>query len=222
MRFSGTVNADTRYTFTGQFIEAAAIFARRARAIEDGFSGELSEEDRCVHRAYVSTAVMQCAAAFETESHEICVHGPGSHLGSNGTDENARRFLQPLADAVDDQSTIARYDMILHVLGKTPLDRNKEPYQSALLLVRLRNELIHYKSHWGEEMTGIKLHKSLESLRHKPPPFVATNMNFFPHHCLGADCASWAVRSAIAFLDAVYGALGVPSRFESYRQRLQV
>lgn len=222
MRLSGTAIADTRYTFTGQFIEAAAIFARKARAIEDGFSGELREDDRCLHLAYVSAAVMQCAAAFEAESHEICAHGPGSHLGSNGTDETARRLLEPLANVVDDQSTIARYDLILHVLGKAPLDRSKEPYQSAVLLVRLRNELIHYKSRWGQEMTKAKLYKSLENLHHKPPPFVLENMNFFPHRCLGADCASWAVRSAVEFLDAVYETLGVPSRFVSYRHRLRV
>jgi hypothetical protein len=222
MHFSTTFSADTRYTFTGQFLEAATLFARRARLIEGIVDDNLTEELRCEHRGVVSAAVMQCAAALETEAGEICTYGPGSYLGSNGTIHSAQQFLAPLADIVDNQDTLSRFELILHLLQQTPLDRGREPHQSAALVVRLRNEITHYKSNWGQDMGSSKLFASLKSLGHKPPPFISPNTNFFPHQCLSADCTAWAVKSTVAFLDAVYDKLGVASRFETYRPRVTV
>jgi hypothetical protein len=168
----------------------------------------------------VCAVIMQCVAALETDAHETCTHGPGSHLGSNGTDTQARDFLLPLSEFVDDQSSLTRFDLILHLLRRAPLDKGSNPYQSTLIVVRLRNELVHYKSRWGTEMERNKLQAALQGLRHAPPPFTSTNMNFFPHRCLSAACATWALASVVAFLEAFYVALGVPSRFADYRERL--
>jgi len=219
---SDTAYATVRYSFTGQFLEAAAGFCRRAAEIEAGYGGQLSEELRSEHRGLVSAAIMQSAAALETEAHEVCAYGPGAHLGSNGTNHDAQRILAPLADFIDDQQTLRRYQVILQVLRLPPLDPGRAPYQAADLVVRLRNEITHYKSRWGEEMSRSKLLGAIEALRHTAPPFTDPNQNFFPHRCLGAACATWAVMSTMAFLDEIYKTLGVPSRFEPYRERLRV
>jgi hypothetical protein len=163
---------------------------------------------------------MQCTAALETEIHEVCVYGPGCYLGTNGTNHEAQRFLFPLADIVDAQDTMSRFNLILHLLNKPGFDKGSEPFQSAALVVRLRNELVHYKSRWGADMESSKLYRALESLSHKPPPFIDASMNFFPHRCLNADCGAWALQSVFGFLEDFYRALGVPSRFEGYRERL--
>lgn len=217
-----TASAQVRYTFTLQFIESAASFVRKAGAIEDGYVGGISDQQWADHRGFVSTAIMQCAAALETEAHEICTYGPGSHLGSGHTDEEAKKFLNPLADVVDAQETLSRYRLILHVLKKQGLEPGHDPYQSAALVVRLRNEITHYKSHWDDKMARSSLLRSLEALRHKPPPFTVSGHTFFPHRCLSAQCGAWAVKSTIAFLDKVYEQLGVPSRFNGVRERLVV
>lgn len=209
--------ADVRYSFTAQFLGAATLFARRARAIENMASHDITEDIRKEHRGLVSAAVMQCAAALETEAAEICVYGPGAHLGSNETDHSAQTFLKPLADIVDSQETLRRYELILYLLTKPAPDRGSEPFQSAALLVRLRNELTHYKSKWGQEMESSKLFASLKQRGHRAPPFISSDQNFFPHQCLSADCADWTVRSAVAFLDDVYRKLAVTSRFDSDR-----
>ena len=220
MHFSGTLSTDVRYTFTGQFIEAATLFARRARLIEGMPADKLDEELRSEHRGLVAAAVMQCVATLETEASEICIYGPGSHLGSSGTNNSAQQFLAPLADVIDNQETLRRFDLILHLLQRPALVKGHEPYQSAALVVRLRNEITHYKSKWGQDMESSKLFGSLKALRHQPPPFMSPNVNFFPHQCLSADCAKWAVESTVAFLDAVYDKLEVASRFETYRPRV--
>lgn len=220
MPFRDTVTLDTRYTFTGQYLESSAIFVRRARSIEVGASSQTDDSTRCEHRGLVCAVIMQCAAALETEAHEVCAYGPGAYLGSNDTDHEAQRFLSPIADVIDDQNTMSRFDLILHLLKKPPLDRGAEPYQSAALVVRLRNELIHYKSHWGAQMESSKLYSALQSLRHEPPTFTNSSMNFFPHRCLSAACSAWALSSVVAFLEHFYSVIGVPSRFRDYRSRL--
>lgn len=211
-------NADVRYTFTGQFLEASTFFVRRLRQIEAQTSW--TEAEQVEHRGLVVAVVMQCAAALETESHEIAVHGPGAHLGSNGTDMEAQRFLHPISEIVDDQSTLDRFDLMLHLLGKSPIDHGQEPYQSASLVVRLRNEIVHYKSRWGAEMKSTKLYKALLACGHKPPPFMPEGVNYFPLRCLNADLAAWCVTGTVAFLDLVYSRLGTPSRFRDYRARV--
>jgi hypothetical protein len=209
-----------RYTFTAQFLEASAIFAKRTREIESSFSASPSETCRAEHRGLVVAAIMQCAAALETEIHEISTYGPGAHLGSAHTDREGQKFLQPLADVIDRQETLSRYEIVLHLLKRPPLERSAQPFQSAALLVRLRNELVHYKSRWDEEMDTTKLLTALRNLGHQRPPFVAAGSSFFPHECLSADCAAWAVRSAADFIDAFYARLNVPSRLDACRSRI--
>lgn len=220
MPATDSASADTRYTFTGQFLEASAVFVRRAREIERTATESTDDATRCEHRGLVCSVIMQCVAALETEAHEVCTHGPGSHLGSNGTDTAAKDFLLSVAEFVDGQSALDRFDLILHLLKRPGLNKGANPYQSAALVVRLRNEIIHYKSKWGAEMERNKLQAALRSLAHEPPPFAHPSMNFFPHRCLSADCAAWALASVVEFLETFYVALGVPSRFASYRQRL--
>ena len=215
-------NADVRYSFAPQFLEAAAIFARHSIQIEHEDGANASDEVQAEYRGYVVSAIMQCVAALETEIYEITIHGPGGHLGSDRTDTEARDFLRPCADLIDRQDIVSRYEMVLHLLEKPNLSRGSQPFQDTQLLIRLRNELVHYKSEWGSEMENRNFHAALRNLRHTKPPFVSELSNFFPHICLCAACAVWAVQTAVAFLDTFYDRLGVPSRLNAYRSKLKV
>lgn len=221
MAVTATAIADTRYSFVGQYLEASTRFVRRLRTIECSKSIASSQARIVEHRGLVCAVVMQCTAALESETFEVCVHGPGSYLGSNGIDRKAQEFLAPLVDVVDKRDVIRRFELILHLLRKPTLPRGREPVQSAKLVVGLRNELVHYKSQWGQDMTRDSLLKALERRKHRPPPHTSVGMNFYPHRCLSADCAEWALRSVVAYLEAFYEALGVPSRFKTYRRRLE-
>lgn len=214
----GLVTIDTRYTFTGQFLQASAIFIRRAIEIET--SSAATPPDVCEHRGLVCSVIMQSAAALETEAHETCKYGPGAYLSSCRPDIQARDFLLPLADLVDRRNTLERFNLILHLLKRPLLDKGRNPYQDAKLVVSLRNEIVHYKSKWGRKMEPGKLYKTLEELGHKAPPFTDETMNFFPDRCLSAECAKWAQVSIVKFLEGFYESLGVPSRFANYRPDL--
>ncbi|MBR0798952.1 hypothetical protein JQ615_26540 [Bradyrhizobium jicamae] len=206
--------ADTRYSFTPQFLSGAAIFARRAHELEGPVIGEVAQSE---YMACVVGSVTQAAAALEAEISEVTMHGPGHHLGSNDIDATARAFLVPLADTIDGEAPLHRYDLVLHLLGKPALDQGTQPYQNADMLVGLRNELIHYESKWGDQMNRKKLFKGLQQLRFEYPKFLPSGMtNFFPHRCLSSSLASWSVATATSFINAFYVRLGISSPLEAY------
>ena len=215
------MQADIRYSFTAQFLRGAAIFANRAHAIEES-DVPITEELNAEHRACVVATVTQATAALESEISEVLMHGPGHHLGSDKTDAAGRDFLSPLAEVVDRQQTLHRYNLVLHLLRKPRIDLGAEPYQSADLLVGLRNDLIHYRSEWGSSMDSKKLLAALRQLRFAKPPFVSMNTNFFPHRCLSASLASWTVTTTARFIDSFYGKLGIVSPLTPYTAQLRV
>ncbi|HZR82574.1 MAG TPA: hypothetical protein VFD92_15875 [Candidatus Binatia bacterium] len=217
--FSAT--ADVRYSFTAQFLIGAAFFSRCADAIEREAPDSITEVVRSNHRAYVVAAITQAVAALDAEIWEVCVHGPGHHLGSGDTDIAARDFLAPMAEVIDGEDTLSRYKLVLHLLHKETLDRGAQPSQDAALLVKLRNALVHYKSKWGVQLEDSKTFAAMMRLQHPRPPFIpASGVNFFPHQCLSAGCAAWAVDTAVAFLDSFYLYLGIPSILEPHRASL--
>jgi hypothetical protein len=209
----GTMKAtlSTRYSFTAQFLRGAAIFARRAHEIDARPDASISDELRSEHDACVVGAITQAAAALEAEISEVLIHGPGHHLGSNGLDAPGRDFLLPLADTIDSEPILLRYDLVLHLLRKPVFDRGAYPYQVADILIRLRKELIHYKSKWGEQMDGAKIFSRLEQLRFDRPAFTSPHTNFFPHRCLSASLASWSVTTGVEFINAFYHNLTITS-----------
>lgn len=217
---AGTFTADVRTSMTGHFLRGARLQARAAAAIEARPVGEITEDDQAMHRSLVVGAIMQATAALECEIWEVLAFGPGHHLGSNGIDANALAFLAPIAEQIDGQSVLERYRMVLHLLHKRPLDPHEQPWQDAALVVKLRNELVHYKSRWGQELERSKLLKALPAKTGDKPSFVPDGTNYFPYRCLSATCAAWATGSCFALLDAFYLHLGFPSRLDPFRSPL--
>lgn len=214
-------NADSRFSFTAGFLVGAFAMTRHADAIEARPADDVDEDARLAHRSFVVSAIMQAAAGIEAEIAEVAMHGPGHHLSSNGIDDAARDFLRPLAEVIDDQNpALRRYALVLHLLRKPALDQGVQPWQHAALLMRLRNEIVHYKSRWGAEMEGQSLWTALQNLRFPKPPFRDDASSFFPHRCLGAACARWAARSAVAFIDGFYERLSIASPLDGHRHRL--
>jgi hypothetical protein len=218
-----TGRMDTRYSFTSQFLMAAILQTQEAYAIEQKPVDEVSETDRVRHRGYVVGAIMQSVAALEAEIWEVMVYGPGHHLGSNGIDAGARDFLCPVAELIDRQDALSRYATVLHLLKKKPIDFGTRIPQNASMVVKLRNEIVHYKSKLGVDLDRVKLFRALQKKGHRRPPFQqGSGMNFFPHFCLSADCAAWAAQSCIRFINQFYEFLEISSPLSAYSSRLDL
>jgi hypothetical protein len=214
---SGTATLDIRTSLTGQFLVGAAMQANAAAEVDSRPIADIVEDDKVKHRSLVIGAIMQATAALECEIWEVMVYGPGHHLGSNGIDTEARDILAPIAEMIDGEGILDRYHIVLHCLRKPALNPGEQPWQDTSLVVRLRNELVHYKSRWGRDLERLKFLQALQSKGHPKPAFIPDGTNFFPHRCLNAACALWSARSCFAFLDAFYTRLGFPTRLDPFR-----
>ena len=200
----GAVDLDSRYSFTAQFIRAGAFFSVRASDLEVNAGASCDDHVLMQHRAYVVSAVFQSVAALEADCFEVVEHGPGHHLGSNLNDLVARDFLRPLAGLIDKCQVLVRYEKILHLLNKEPILRGENPWRETDLLVKLRNELVHYKSRLTKDLEQKNLYESLRNLKHRQPPWILKADTFFPARCLNAECAQWAVEASANFLNTFY------------------
>src|SRR5262249_36614268 len=129
--------------------------------------------------------------------------------------------LFPLREEIDSKPPLKRYQVILRLLRKEPLQQ----MERASHLMCVRNELVHYKSRFGEEMTDPSpqaLFNKLARLRLEKPAFIRSSQKFFPHQCLSASFSSWAVQTSAAFLNDFYKNLEVRSVLEAYADRLNV
>jgi hypothetical protein len=106
---SGHLSMNVRSSLTGQFLMAAAMQAHAAERIESRDITQINEEDKIVHRGFVVGAIMQATAALEGEIWEVMTYGPGHHLGSNGIDLEAKKFLAPLTSLIDGENILERY-----------------------------------------------------------------------------------------------------------------
>ena len=212
---------DVRYSFTAQFLMGATMFAWHSRNLEENLVEKITDDIRINHRAFIVSAILQSVASTEAEISEILLHGPGHHLGSNGIDIEAHDYLNPIASIIDDHKTLEKYDLVLHLLRKPAITHGAEPHQSMGTLLRLRNELVHYKSLWGQELENRNLVKELRLLRFKPNPLYPDNVNFFPHKILSSSCASWAVTTSANFINVFYEKLNIISPLEAYSDRLK-
>ncbi|MGR8980513.1 MAG: hypothetical protein ACU84H_10550 [Gammaproteobacteria bacterium] len=218
----------TRYSFTAQFLQGSAFFASQARSIEESNPETASLAEVMKHRAFVVSAVLQCAAALEAEIAEVVLYGPGHHLGSNGIDAAAHAKIKHLNEdrsKSDDkhEKTLLQYLKVLELLDRpTKSLKEGQKYEQAKLLIKLRNALIHYKSKWGPAMESDrdkrfkKLINGLKELKFEKPPFESVSTNFFPYHCLNASLASWSVTTAIDFIEEFYTKLGIQSPLKPY------
>lgn len=212
------VTGDVRYSFTVQFLVGATKLAREAESLEAEKGGAATESEQMVHRSHVVGAVMQATAALESEIWEVMTYGPGHHGGSATIHAAAAALLRPMAETIDSEPVLQRYALVLHLLQKPPLDKGAQPWQDADLVVKLRNEIVHYKSAWSSELEHRKFVQQLRAKRHGKPPFEPSEL--FPRADLSAACGLWAVSSCAAFIDTFYDRLGFRDRLNAYRARI--
>lgn len=215
---TATATLDCRMSLVDTFLRGPQFFAARAKEIEALPPADISDAMQTEHRCCVMAAIMQSSAALEAEAWEVLNHGPSHHLASNGSDQNAAKFLKPLAEIIEKESPLERFFLLLHLLRNQRLDRSIKSWQNAALLVKLRNALTHYESLPNSQVDAKKLCVSLKNLKHPRAPFVHETSPYFPNQCLNAACASWAQKSAMDFLDHFYERLGLPDRFLHLRK----
>jgi hypothetical protein len=133
--------------------------------------------------------------------------------------EETGRLLAGLWDEGERQTVerwpvLEKYRVALLCSGSTAFDKGAPPYQDAKLLIDLRNDLTHARPETRNTGDVDKLSKALRP-RFQPNRLMQNSANpYFPDHCLGAGCATWAVASARAFADDFFSRLKVQPNYQ--------
>lgn len=207
-----------RSYFSTHQLWAAQFAAEQAAAFERDFTGRIPVFS-IEQRSYVTNAVFMSVAFLESAINEILQDIVDDHKSYVGEiDPVIRRCISVWWGQSEGQgraagSILDKYQSLLQFYGLPAMKKGERPYQDVDLLVGLRNELMHYKP---EMMGGEELHKWEKRLRAKfePNPLLKGSGNaYFPDHCLGGPCATWAVQSAKAFADAFFGTLQIKPNY---------
>ncbi|MFB7609836.1 hypothetical protein [Streptomyces gardneri] len=188
-----------------------------------------SAEQAAEHRTYAMGAVMTAFAFLEASVNELLASATEDQLemggGRGGLTAEERAALVTLQQAWGDRgpSLLERAQLVLHLLRRDPFNKGEEPFQSADVLRRLRNALVHYRPEWravGAGRADDKIAKDLAHLPIAPHPFATKSHPPFPDRRLGHGLASWAWKTSLAFTDDFLARVGVQPVYEDLRPRL--
>ncbi|WP_141658569.1 hypothetical protein [Streptomyces mutabilis] len=218
---------------------AAALLCRRCAELEHN-PDPPGEQDRAQgltwstaqaaeHRTYAMGAVLTAFAFLEASVNELLASAAEDQLemggGRGGLMGDERAALVGLQQAWGDRgpSLLERAQLVLHLLRRDPFNKGEEPFQSADVLRRLRNALVHYRPEWravGGGRGDDRIAKDLTNLSIAPHPFATEGHSFFPDRCLGHGLASWAWKTSLAFTDDFLTRVGVQPIHHDLRPRL--
>src|SRR3546814_369824 len=181
------------------------------------WSSDVCSSDLAVSSVIVSTAFLEatinelfsdCADAHSTE--RIAALQTKHLMGRLWEKGIPRTAAYPILD---------KYEIALELNDKSPIDSGTNPYQDVKLLVELRNALIHYEpetivGHSGHEVP--KLHKFQKRFAGKfdANPLTGAGNPFYPDKILGAGCAKWVVKAAVAFTDEFFQRLRISPTYD--------
>lgn len=212
----GTPRIGVRTYLSTEHLWNARHMARLCAERENTLAAQSFEGIDMQTRSYATASILEAVAYLESYVNEVwqdaADHRPGEDnprlgtltpavIGRLGQLWNSDRLKRTL-------SVLEKYSVAAAFADQPPLDAGAEPYQSVHALIKLRNELMHWKPeiHWGDE------ERDLEKLL---KPRIGVNRLFrvgspwFPHHVLCASCADWAVRRSVEFVDIWRRRMGV-------------
>jgi hypothetical protein len=172
------------------------------------------------HRAYVTNSVFSAVSFLEAAINELFQDVADAHESYvAGLDSDSKRIMSEFWNFTEGRnrsafSLLDKYQMALTFLRKPQFEPGQPPYQDASLVVRLRNELVHYKP---RSLGGDAEHTLARQLGGKfaDNALMAGSGNpWFPDKCLGHGCADWSVRSVVALADNFFGRIGVDPNYQ--------
>lgn len=196
--FRLSATARLRTNFAVHHLRAAAEAARRAYEVEQA---NVSEEFGSWFEGmilWVPVSVVMAGAALEAGANEVVQDILDGFTGLSLTD--GRKAL--LTDLKKEQSgnAVSKYRQIALLFDKLPA-RGSIPWQNADLLVKFRNNFMHFKPSWSN-VDDVRVRDSdlIRDLKTKIPIVAAYQRRFvFPFGFMTYGCARWAVQTVLEF-----------------------
>ena len=212
------------HSFQREHLLAASYFVALAWRLETRGAAAVGSKGMTRHRACVTGAIVSSVAFLESSINELYLEfqsadGPGSSLP-----KRAHTQLEQLWPSAEGAPLTLRYQVALQSVDAERFNEQRSTYRNVRYLLELRDALVHHQPERHDER---RRHQRLQRiLRKRFPPntLLPARARWFPDLCLGAGCATWALRSAEAYSDEFCGRMGIPSRVRpapaSRRQRV--
>lgn len=188
------------------------------------------EHNRCFSIYGVIASVCFLESAINEFFEDICSASNSEELRSSIINEPAKkRIAQSWAiRGVEKFSILDKYLLALAALDLVLPDKGKRPFQDTMIVVELRNYLVHYKPESiifgvtadkldlleAQKTVADKMARKLQGKFEKNKLFKDLGNDDFPDKLLGAGCAIWALMSCSEFVVDFYSKVGLVKKAE--------
>lgn len=212
------VTATMRVYYSSYHLWAAKHFAVLALNIENQPAAEARFDIR--HRAYVTNSIFSAVAFLEATVNELFQDASDDHESYlKKVDEDSKRLMADFWQLTEERnrspfSILDKFQLALTFFRERRFDGGARPYQDANMVIRLRNELVHYKP---ISLGGQAEHKFSQQLRGKFRDNTLMDdcgNPWYPDKCLGYGCAVWATSSVVQFADEFYSRINVVPNYQ--------
>lgn len=169
------------------------------------------------YRALAISTVFSAVAFLETTINELYAESADDTLGVvrglNRIDRLALARAKPLVLEHRGISILEKFQMALILAHRPEMDRGAQPFQDADIVIKLRNELLHYAPEW----TGVKPDRFVLMLRNKfaLSPMEADGIGpEYLDRYIGLGLAHWAFDTSLEFADAFFAKLGIQGFYQ--------
>lgn len=213
------VNIGIRNYMSSGMLRTAKRFAAEAQKIETKHAGVWKSPHVEEHMDYVIASIISSSSFMEAMINELYTDASEKHgVEKEGyiapLDKRTQELMANWWDETNEgfDKTLSKYQLLLVFAGKPRLDAGTEPYQSAALLIQLRNTLVHFRP---ETIYSNQVHKLESKLkgRFSDNKLAHKKSNWWTSRALGAGCAEWAVASARAFTDEISHQLNIQPNY---------
>lgn len=210
-----------------QHLQTAEYFTQRAARLErrikkDIFNSSLNS----VIQGYSASTLLTTVAFLEALANEIFAD---AHLPDGGNlrklSESERQAICQIGDkqTFDKMKPLCKYNSILQAVNKNRISLGSNPGQDMSTVIKLRNELVHYKAELFDSGTTVRSgtfeqRKLLDKIKGRFEPIPGTNLN--SSGWISAGCSEWAVKSAVAYTDRFFVELGIDPIYEHVRPKI--
>lgn len=216
MKESGEMHVGTRHYLAAEHLWTAEYMAHLCRLRQEGLKeGGHIGRDRTL-RSLCTLAVLSSVAFLEARVNEIWQDAADAEQGVTpprleGLSASTVARLRELwvSEKVERSLSVTdKYRVALVCADKERMDKGAEPLQSAVNLINLRNELVHFKPElqWHGEVR--RLEAALRA-KFEANPLVDTHLPWYPEKALAAGCAEWSCSTAVNLVDEWQQCLGL-------------
>ena len=203
-----------------QHLMAAARFSRQCGQVQRENLGKPLGSFYDEQIACVSAVVMLSVASLEANINE--------HLSDPDTlfpefEQRARLEVSTLIIESMRATILPKYQKVLSIKGLEQYEEDKYPFQVVNILIKLRNELVHFHPEWHDEQERhAKLGRQLAG-KFELSPFISEETGvLFPQRIISHGCCIWAVQSSLDFMDSFADKLGLKSKFINHKEHIKM